>query len=130
MINFGYWMDPYPYPPVGSVDPIETAEFRAILAWHHINENPTIVVFAPSGGAPLAPQVVRIESDSGVQILSGIAGVAPYRRVIIFGVRDHPSVPDTDVDEGYRFVYMGDQYRVTDVLYPPGEVQAIVQAVG
>jgi hypothetical protein len=50
--------------------------------------------------------------------------------VTLFGIRNHSTLPDTNMAEGYRFVYAGDQYRIEDVILQIGEVQAIAEATG
>ena len=78
----------------------------------------------------LAAQTVRLESDDTATTSEASAGVVPKRKVVIFGIKDHSQLADTDVEEGYRFRYAGDNYRVVDVLETIGERQAIAEVIG
>lgn len=115
--------------PEGTPAPSLTASRRAALAWRRIQEKPTSVSFRTRTGV-LAPQSVRLESDSQTRPAQSAAGLAPARRVVIFGVRDHDTVSDTDIAEGYRFVYLDDEYTVLDVILTLGEVQGMAEAIG
>lgn len=111
-------------------NPTSTEQLRSALAWKRINDKPTSVAFKPTSGATLAAQTVRIESDSAASAAESAAGAAPRRKVVIFGVRNHATVADTIVAEGYRFVLNNDEYRVIDLILTLGEVQAICEATG
>jgi hypothetical protein len=63
-------------------------------------------------------------------VADAASGAAPTRRVVVFGIRGHESLADTDLQEGYRFVYLGDEYRVNDLILTHGEVQALCEATG
>lgn len=113
---------------------------RAQRAWKRIGRLPTPVVFlrprivlgdgsvTPESALPV--QTVRIESDNRASVTAGEAGSAPTRKVIVYGIQDHPSQPDTDMEEGYTFSLENDLYRCIDVLSLPGERQGIFEAVG
>lgn len=101
---------------------------RAILAWRRISEKPTSIVVKTSSGS-LAAQTVRIESDSRATDTKTVAGGSPRRKVIIFGVYDHPTVANTNLKEGWYFNLGEDRYNIQDVIYTLGEVQAIAEAV-
>lgn len=109
---------------------------RAADAWSRIQRNPVSVAFTrprvvtKTGTTPatvLAAQTVRIESDNRASAEDGIAGTAPIRQAIVYGICNHATLPDTDMEEGYTFAYQGDAYRCIDVkLVPsgrPGEKQ-------
>lgn len=126
-LNFATWK--------GVATPINAQE-RAADAWERIQRNPTTVTFTrpkvvtKTGTTPatvLAPQVVRIEPDNRESIAQGIAGVAPLLHATVYGICNHATLPDTDMDEGYTFDYLGDHYRCINVkLVPtgnPGEAQ-------
>lgn len=110
--------------------PTATAQQRAALAWRRINDKPTSVVFKNAAGATLATQTVRLEYDDGVSGAESVAGNVPVRKLVIFGVKDHATVADTVIGEGYRFNYLNDAYRVVDIIYTIGEVQGIAEATG
>lgn len=128
-IDFSAWL-------AGGVQPI-SAEQRAVDAWRRILRNPVSVTFtiprqvAGDGtvtpATTLAAQTVRIEPDNRERALEGIAGMAPQRAAIVYGVINHPTVTDTDMAEGYTFRYQDDLYRCVDIkLLPsgaPGEMQ-------
>lgn len=103
---------------------------RAALAWRRIQHKPASVAFRTPAGATLAAQTVRIESDTSASLSTSAAGAGATRKVIVFGIRNHATLPDTVVGEGYRFVWSDDMYTVTDVIVTLGEVQAIAEAVG
>lgn len=109
-----------------AIDP----EPRAVLAWRRINDKPSSVSFRTAAGATLAAQTVRLEHDSRASQPVSAAGPAAVRAVTIFGVRQHPTVTDTNVAAGYRFILDGEEYRVVDVVKTLGEVQAYCEAVG
>ena len=103
---------------------------QSILAYQRINDNPTSVSFRKPNGTTLDPQTVRIESYNTARETSSVATTGPARRVIIYGIRNHPTLTDTNIAEGYRFVHTNDEYRVIDTMLAPGEIQGIAEAVG
>ena len=50
------------------------------------------------------------------------------QRAVVFGVREHPTVADTDIQRGDRFVMGATEFEVIGVIEAPGEVQAICEA--
>lgn len=102
---------------------------RAALAWRRINDKPASIAFRTQAGSTLAAQAVRIESDSNASQSMSDAGKAATRRIVIFGVRNHETVTDTDIEAGYRFVYGSSEYRVVSVVATLGEVQGVSEAV-
>lgn len=110
----------------------ERTRQRAISNWNIILEQPTSIVFIPTTGANLAAQTLRVESDNRASPLVGDSGTAPIRSVTLFGIRNHPTVADTIVKEGYTFNLTEgsgkDKYKVIDVIVEPFEVQIICQA--
>lgn len=110
--------------------PIMSEGIRASLAYTRILDKPSSVTFRDASGVELGAQTVRIEPDNGTGVALSAAGVAPRRTAVVYGIRNHPSLPDTDVGEGYRFVYLGDHYRVWDVVITIGEVQAMAEVIG
>jgi hypothetical protein len=103
---------------------------RAAFAWRRINEKPDSIAFKNAAGTVLAAQTVRVESDNSATLAEGVAGAAPKRKVVVFGVRNHATVADTDIKEGYRFVYLNDEYRCVDIILTLGEIQGIFEATG
>jgi hypothetical protein len=103
---------------------------RAQDAARRIGEKPTSVVFKRANGSTLPAQTVRLEVDNRATLASSAAGAAPRMNVIIYGVRGHPSLPDSDIKEAYRFNYGGDAYTIVDIILQLGEIQGIGIATG
>jgi hypothetical protein len=103
---------------------------RASQAWRRISMKPLSVVFRTPTGTRLAAQLVRVESDNTATPSESTAGSAPKRKVIIYGVINHPTVPDVDMKEGYIFVYHNDEYRCVDIIQTLGEIQGIWETTG
>jgi len=99
-----------------------SAEKRANLAWRLIQRNPTAITLY-RGSAYLAAQTVRITFDATSTEVRE-AGEATLRDGVIFGVRDHPTATDTNIQTGDRFNVNGQIYEVMDVILLPGSVQA------
>ena len=106
------------------------AESRAAAAWNRINDKPVSVAFKKPDGTVLAAQTVRLEYDNVATQSEDVSGETAVRKLTIFGVRDHSTVTDTDIGEGYRFIYQNDEYRCVDVITTIGEIQAIFEAKG
>jgi hypothetical protein len=104
---------------------------RAAMAWRRINDRPTSITIR-RGGVTLAAQTVRIEwsgyarEDEDIEVaVDAMPGVG---RLTVFGVRGHPTVPDTDIERGDRFIIGAAEVEVIVLLLPPGEVQAVCEA--
>lgn len=104
------------------------AAARAVAAWNRIQDKPTGLAFRTQAGTFLDEQTVRIESDSSSSASTSQAGKAATRRVVVFGVRDHPTETDTDLKPGYRFVYDEVEFRVMSIIKTIGEVQGFAEA--
>lgn len=126
-INFGGWLG-----LSGDLAalPMASEEERAALAYARILDKPSSVAFKTPAGTVLTAQTVRLESDNSASQSESEAGRAPRRKLIIFGVRNHATVTDTNMAEGYRFVSGGDEYKVVDIIETLGEVQGIAEAIG
>jgi hypothetical protein len=103
---------------------------RAAEAWRRILEKRLSVIFKNSAGQKLPGQVVRVESDNTATPSMSTVGSAPKRKVIVYGIRNHATLPNTDIKENYVFVYDGDQYRCIDIIITLGEIQTIWEAYG
>jgi len=114
------WLDGSPR---GSVD----ASWRAVNMWQHIQDRPS-TISARRGVTILPAQTVRIEQTPGGEV-SGVAATAALRNVTVIGIVDHPTQTDTDLQRGDHFVYLGVEYRVTDVVVYPGCLQASAEAI-
>jgi hypothetical protein len=106
---------------------------RAVHALRRINDKFTVVTsvtFKTAAGVTLAAQQVRLEYDNRASESTSAAGAAPRMQLIVYGIRQHATLPDTDMKEGYRFVYGNDEYRITDIIDTIGERQGIAVATG
>jgi hypothetical protein len=109
---------------------------RAVEAWGRIDEQPTTITIrrgtASGGSLTLDAQTVRIEfGDSAREDLVVRRGlnIAPgVQRAVVFGVRNHPTVSDTDIQRGDRFVIDATEFEVIAVIRAPGEAQALCEA--
>ena len=111
---------------------------RAANARRRILRNPSSVSFVKPAvvtattstpETTLDPQTVRISPDSRASMTESVTGMAARRRVVVFGWRNHATLADTDMAEGYRFSYDGENYRINDILRPPGEIQGLSEAI-
>lgn len=100
---------------------------RAALAWRRISEKPTSITIK-RGTTTLSAQTVRVES-SGSSVRVGTAGAVAVRDVVVFGVKSHAVVTDTNIRRNDRFVYGGEEYQVKDIVLTLGEVQARCEVV-
>lgn len=110
--------------------PTATEPQRAALAWRRINDKPSSLAFKNTAGTVIAAQTVRVESDSTASPAESAAGAAPRRKVIVFGIKGHSTLADTDMKEGYRCVIGNDEYRCTDIIDTLGERQGVFEATG
>lgn len=102
---------------------------RAALAWRRIQQKPSSVAFRTNAGATIAAQTVRVEFDNVASPSTGNAGIAGKRGVVVFGIRNHASLSDTDIKDGYRFVIGNDEFRCNAVIDTLGERQGLFEAV-
>lgn len=105
------------------------AATRAADTWAHIQELPSEVTLY-RGDTSLGAQTIRIEfSNFSLENLGGSSvGDINLRFATLFGVRDHPTVPDTDIQKGDLFVHEGTHYEIENTILKPGEIQA--RAIG
>jgi hypothetical protein len=114
---------------------------RAVLRELRIQWDPVDVVFTVpkvvhkdgtvTAESVLPAQTVRVQYQIRAMIEQGTAGLAPVMYAIVDGVRDHPTEPDTIMDEGYTFVLNNDDaFRITDVILIPGGIRGIARAMG
>lgn len=104
---------------------------RAVEAWARIGEQATTITIR-RGTTTLDPQPVRVElGDSAREDLDlrrGLNVVPGVQRAVVFGVRHHPTIADTDVQRSDRFVVDATEFEVIAVIHAPGEVQALCEA--
>mgnify|MGYP006921630760 CR=1 FL=1 len=96
---------------------------RSEGVWRMIQRHSASVSFDRAGVA-LAAQTVRLAYDNTQLTSRGEVGQATERKLVILGVRDHPTIADTDIRAGDRFAIGKALYEVFDVIVLPGSVQA------
>jgi hypothetical protein len=102
---------------------------RAVDAWKRISDKPTSITVNRNGTA-LPAQTVRIEYSESERVVTGEAnGMSAVRDVVVFGVKNHPSVANTDLKYGDLFAYDGQIFKVMFVISTIGEIQANAEAV-
>jgi hypothetical protein len=104
---------------------------RAVAAWERIQDRATsITVYRGSPASAQDAQTVRVEWDNErARLVTTDAGTASQRRGVIFGVRNHPTAADTDLQKDDRIRLDDGDYRVIGVIEPPGEVQASIERI-
>lgn len=99
---------------------------RAMTTVRRIMDKPYDVSFERNGQF-ISEQTVRIEGRIGVETQAHrtFANANTFERgVIVFGVRNHPTIPTLDIQVGDRFGYLDANYVVIGVTYHSGEIQA------
>lgn len=111
------------------LSPATRAAQRAQDAYRRVMDKPTSIVFRkpqpPGRPSTLPVQTLRVEVDNRASLSTSALGAAPAMAVVVYGWRDHPSLPNSDIAEGYTFVLNGDIYRIEDVILTFGEIQGI-----
>lgn len=116
-----------------SAVPVLSAEARAAQAWLRISDRPSSIVIergSGSGRQVLSAQTVRVEYDNSARRSDQQMTTSMISTAVVFGVRDHATVADTDIRRSDRFTVGSSKYEVIAILTPPGEVQAVCQALG
>lgn len=111
---------------------IANAAQRAAMAWERIQDRPTSITVTRgtgTGRVTLAAQTVRLEWDDTSRRLDQALTTTTVSQVIVFGIRSHATLADTNLKTGDRFNADGTAYEVMTVVKPPGEIQAVCQAV-
>lgn len=104
-------------------------ESRAADAWTRILAKSTSIEVLRNK-TTLAAQMVRIETDTNTTEVRGEGDSSSARqRVIVFGIRNHPTQPDTDLKRNDRFAVNGVQYKVLHLVFQTGELQAQCEAL-
>lgn len=125
MVDFNAWR--------GSRTPISAAD-RAVSLWGIIQRDPTTIVISRSvegsDDTELDPQTVRVEQDntaaSNTNIPPATVGMTRY---VVYGIKDHPTETDTDIQRSDRFFMNERWYEVKTVIPLPGQVQALCEAI-
>lgn len=108
-MNFSNWLQSDPLFP--------GAYNRAELVGVRIAEKPTSIVIQRDGAADLAAQTVRIEPMSYSSETLGQNATVSKATLVITGYKGHPSVPDTNIRRGDRFVAHNVLYDVIEVVH-------------
>ena len=105
-----------------------TASGRAATAWRRISDKPTVITIFRDEAA-LASQTVRIEYGVAFRENTGGAGKVAIGTAVVFGIVDHETRTDTDIQRTDQFLINSVFYRVTQIVSHPGEVQALCEAI-
>lgn len=111
---------------------VGTAAERAALAWRRIEDKPSEITLMRETASPqwLAPQTVRLEtSNSRDGEGTSPVGIEGQQHLIVYGIRDHATLPDTDIERNDRFWLDGKGYEVRLIITTIGEIQAVAEAV-
>lgn len=102
---------------------------RAADAWGRINRDPSSITIVRDG-TPLAAQTMRVEHATSVNVAVGDGmGRSAVAEVWLFGIRNHATLSDTDIQRDDRFALNGQTFRVEVVMHLPGEIQAKGEAI-
>lgn len=123
MPNFDNWLASSKFKPATAAD-------KAVAAWRRIQDKPTSISLNRDGIAQTA-QTVRLEYDADAQQDKDETGKSFRRELVVFGVKDHPSmaVLDTDIKAGDRFAIGVEHFEVSNVIFTTGEIQAIARRI-
>lgn len=103
----------------------DTSKERAERAWQRIQERPANIVIVRGKSITLAEQSVRVEYMSAER---GVRGEddseSSMRDIYVFGIQNHDTLPDTDIQRGDRFTFNDQIWRVDSLAYYPGQIQA------
>ena len=119
-LDFNAWL-------VSGDSTVMSAQQRAVLAWRRIQDRPTSIVLR-RGTVDLSAQTMRVEYNNTASWVDGTLVRTGKQMLTLFGIRDHPTIANTDIQRGDRVVINGAQFQVMSVLYPPGEVQALLES--
>ncbi|MBZ0293570.1 MAG: hypothetical protein K8L99_13465 [Anaerolineae bacterium] len=106
---------------------------RAVDAWNRIQDKPNSInvrrISSSSSKTTLAAQTVRIEVDNtAMDAPATDSAQSGKQRLVIFGVRGHCSIANTDLQQGDTFKYNERSWRVIAVnLENLGELQAMAE---
>ena len=104
------------------------AQRIAVGVWRNIQRAPNSLVLIRAGVAQPV-QTVRMEHDSSILTNDAPTRLNVRQRVVVFGVKDHPTQADTDIVSQDRFIYERREYEVKTVLQVIGGVQAFAEAL-
>ena len=104
---------------------------RASVELARLADKPVSVAFLRNG-VRLAAQTVRIEfNDTNPSEVDSDSGVGFSVMGYLFGVKDHSTLPDLDVDTWDTFVLNDREFTITSVNHTLiGQIQCMFEAVG
>lgn len=91
----------------------------------------SVSITVQRGSTTLPAQTVRLDTGgpSPRQVNTPNTATASLQMVLL-GYKAHPTIADTDVERGDRFLYGGERYRVIQVLpETPGRLVAIAEVL-
>lgn len=97
------------------------------MTWNAIQRHAETITIR-RGATTLAPQTVRIEQNLRVREDVNETSTMGVAITVVIGLRDHPTLPDTNIRPRDRFVLHGVEYEVTTIIEHPGEVQAVLES--
>jgi hypothetical protein len=106
----------------------DSAASRAEDAWNRIQEKATSVVIRRAGVA-LAAQTVRLEMDDAFVSRTGANTDIAEQKIVVFGVRNHATITNTDIQRKDRLTAFGAQWEIELVIVQTGEVQGVGKRV-
>lgn len=103
---------------------------RASRVWALIQRNPTSITLK-RGSSTLSAQTVRIEisNSGGTERSAESSAVSGERMAIIYGIRNHATLSDTDIQTGDMLAINGEAHRVTSVINVPGGIEAHTEVI-
>lgn len=103
---------------------------RAAIQASRILDKDTSIVLA-RGLTRLPAQIVRLEYQDWATGDTSDMGVTDMRKLTVFGIKDHPTLPDTNIQDGDTFILESKEFTVINVNRQlHGQVQAHAEAVG
>lgn len=115
-------------PDISRIGGRPNASSRAGDAWARIMDKPTAIIIV-RGSTVLPVQTMRIEYGDDQREIAGGGGISARRLATLFGIYDHPMLPDTDLRRDDRFAADGVQFKILDIVLTLGEKQARAEVV-
>jgi hypothetical protein len=107
----------------------ETPHERAADAWQRIQYKPSSITIK-RGATTLAAQTVRVEANSTtVEVVGQGGGDSSENTVTAFGIRDHATLPNTNIQRDDVFSWNGIRHKVKHIIFQTGEIQALCEAL-
>lgn len=106
------------YTPVQQINPTQ----RAIDTERMIAEQPTRIVVTrntPAGEVTLAPQTVRLEVIQNIREANEMKNrvlTISRQYVVVIGYKDHPTIPDTDLQRADLFFHHGFMWEIVELI--------------